>query len=105
MQEPARATPSARFCRVREGIRTGASGIRWHLESMNGQACVTCQELALHFDPPKCEVNPFADLLFRLRHFVFPELLHRSGHDEERAMAQLERASLFRFVVTDAKHP
>ena len=40
-----------------------------------------------------------------LRDLVLPVLLHRSGHDDERAVAHRERLRLLRLVVADAKRP
>ena len=53
--------------------------------SCSGQEKTTCR-LSFH-DLSIREVDPFADVCAGLGDFVFPEFLHRPGHDDQRATA------------------
>ncbi len=56
-----------------------------------------------HDDLPIGQVDPLTNNLFGFRNFVLPELLHRSGHDDERSICDREAQYRFARVVFDAK--
>ena len=83
---------------------------RWHKRSsLRRQGPTICRMshsswLCLD-DLSERQVYPLTDILLRLRNLMFPKLLHRSRHDDERAIADLEALRLFRLVVLDPKCP
>ena len=57
------------------------------------------------YNLPERQIDPLADLLFRLWYFVLPKLLHGSGHDDERPMSSHKCLCLSGDIVSDAKFP
>jgi hypothetical protein len=62
------------------------------------------EALLLH-DVSERQVDPLADVLLGLRNIVFPGLLHRSRHDDERAVADRKRLCFPRDNVPNSKLP
>ena len=54
-------------------------------------------------DLPVCQVDALADWLLRLWNLVFPELLHRPRHDDERTIPNGEAHGFLGLVVLDAE--
>ena len=68
-----------------------------------GGNCFACLNQIAYM--PERQIDPFPNIIARLGDFMFPELLHRSSHDEQRTVRQEEEPGLLGLVVLDAELP